>query len=66
MQLPQEWTQFEPMEQLQVAYSIAQRLGKLCRALTWGRLIAHLSPHERWEYEASYPYWLRVFLGTEE
>ena len=62
----QEWTQFEPLEQLQTAYVIAQRLGKLCRALTWGRLVASLSPDERWEYEGSYPYWLRVFLGTEE
>ena len=62
----QEWTQFAPMERLQATYIIAQRLGKLCRALTWKRLIAHLAPEERWEYEASYPYWMRVFLGTEE
>ncbi|MBV9617554.1 MAG: phosphotransferase [Ktedonobacteraceae bacterium] len=62
----QEWIQFEDMEQLQAAYTIAQRLGKLCRALTWRRLLTHLSPDERWEYETSYPYWLRVFLGTEE
>jgi hypothetical protein len=62
----QQWTQFESMEHLQVAYTLAQRLGKLCRALTWGHLLASLSPDERWEYEASYPYWLRVFLGTAE
>ncbi len=62
----QQWTQFEPMEDLRVACELAQRVGKLCRALTWGRLIARLSPDERWEYEGAYPYWLRVFLGTEE
>ncbi len=62
----QEWTRFEPMEHLQAAYTVAQRLGKLCRALTWRSLLAHLAPDERWEYETSYPYWLRVFLGTEE
>jgi hypothetical protein len=62
----QEWTQFEPMEHLQVAYTLAQRLGKLCRALTWGHLLAHLSSDERLEYETAFPYWLRVFLGTEE
>jgi len=61
-----EWTQFASMEHLQSAYTIAQHLGKLCRALTWGRLLVHLSPDERGEYETSYPYWLRVFLGTEE
>ena len=62
----QQWTQFEPIEDLRVACELAQRIGKLCRALTWGRLIASLSPDELWEYEAAYPYWLRVFLGTEE
>jgi hypothetical protein len=62
----QQWTQFEPIEHLQAAYTIAQRLGKLCRALTWRHLLAHLSPDERWEYEPVYPYWLRVFLGTEQ
>ncbi len=62
----QQWTQFEPIEDLRVACELAQRVGKLCRALTWARLIASLSPDERWEYEAAYPYWLRVFLGTEE
>jgi hypothetical protein len=62
----QQWTQFAPMELLQEACTLAQRLGKLCRALTWGHLLAHLSPDERWEYEAIYPYWLRVFSGNEE
>jgi hypothetical protein len=54
------------MEQLQAAYVIAQRLGKLCRALTWQHLIAHLAQHERWEHEATYPHWLRLFLEAVE
>lgn len=61
-----EWRQFEPLERLESAYLLAQHLGKLCRAITWGRLLAHLSPDERWQCESSYPYWLRVFLGTQE
>ncbi|GCE08248.1 phosphotransferase [Dictyobacter aurantiacus] len=62
----EEWTQFEPIERLRGAYALAQYLGKLCRALTWGRLIASLAPAERWEYAASYPFWLQVFAGLEE
>jgi aminoglycoside phosphotransferase (APT) family kinase protein len=62
----QQWTQFAPLEQLQAAYAIAQRLGKLCRALTWRRVVANLKPSERWEYEGAYPYWLQVFLRNEE
>lgn len=60
----QQWTQFEPLEQLQSAYNIAQRLGKLCRALTWGGLLINLSPDEARAYRGAFPYWLRLFLGT--
>ena len=62
----QEWTHFEPIEDLHVAYDLAQRVGKLCRALTWGRILALLSRDVRQEYATAFPYWLRVFLGTEE
>jgi len=60
------WTIYEPLERLREAFTLAVRLGKLCRALTWQRLIAQIEPSARWEYEASFPYFLRVFLGTEE
>lgn len=61
-----EWTRYEPIERLQAAYMLAQRIGKLCRALTWYRLVSQLEPSTRREHETSFPYWLRVFLGTEE
>ncbi len=60
------WTRYEPIERLREAFTLAVRLGKLCRALTWQRLIAQVEPSAKWEYEGSFPYFLRVFLGTEE
>jgi hypothetical protein len=60
------WTCYEPIERLHEAFSLAVRLGKLCRALTWQRFIAQLEPSAKWQYEGSFPYFLRVFLGTEE
>ena len=60
------WTRYEPIERLREAFAIAVRLGTLCRALTWKRLIAQVEPSAKWEYEGSFPYFLRVFLGTEE
>ena len=60
------WTCYEPIERLREAFSLAVRLGKLCRALTWQRFIAQLEPSAKWQYEGAFPYFLRVFLGTEE
>ncbi len=60
------WTYYEPIEHLREAFTLAVRLGKLCRALTWQRFIAQLEPSAKWQYEGSFPYFLRVFLGTEE
>ena len=60
------WTRFEPIERLREAYVLAQQLGKLCRALTWRRLVSDIEPGARWEYEGAFPHWLRLFLGTAE
>lgn len=60
------WTAYASMERLRAAFALAQRLGTFCRALTWYRLIAHVEPKARPEYEGSLPYWLRLFLGTVE
>jgi len=60
------WTRYAPIEQLREAFTIAHRLGALARSLTYYYLIKGLNPSMREEYEASLPYFLRVFLGTEE
>ncbi len=60
------WIRYEPIERLREAFTLAVRLGKLCRALTWQRFIAQLEPSAKWQYEDAFPYFLRVFLGTEE
>lgn len=62
----EQWTRFEPMERLREAFVLAQKLGKLCRALTYYNLIQHIEPDARWEFEGAVPYWLQVFLGTQE
>ena len=60
------WTRYKPIERLREAFALAVKLGTLCRALTWRRLTAHVEPSAKWEYSGSFPYFLRVFLGTEE
>lgn len=58
----QAWTQFAPLEQLRDAFELALRLGILCRALTWHRAVEQLEESEKWAYEGSMPYWLKMFL----
>ena len=60
------WTPYEPMERLQEAFTLALRLARLVRALSWQHVLGHLAPEERGEYADAFPYWLQVFLGTQE
>jgi len=60
------WTAFGSMEQLRKAFELAHRLGSLYRALTWYRLLSHMAPETHWMFGDAFPYFLRVFLGTEE
>ncbi len=55
------WTQFAPMPRLLEAYAPAQRLAKLCRALSWHQVVSGMEPHARWEAADSLPYWLSIF-----
>lgn len=56
------WTRFAPMESLLRAFDLAQRLGLLCRALTWHATVSSLEEAERWAYADSVPWNLRCFL----
>ncbi len=60
------WTDFTSMERLERAAALAQRLGMAHKALFWHDFVAWLPPEQRWEHEDAAPYFLRVFLGTEE
>lgn len=60
------WTEYEPMERLCEAFALALRLAKLCRALSWQHILGHLALQQRGEHANAFPYWLQVFLGTEE
>jgi hypothetical protein len=60
------WTEFEPMERLERVFTLAHRLGSLYKALTWYRLMPHAPLEARQTFEDGVPYFLRVFLGTEE
>ena len=61
-----QWTRYAPMEQLREAFTIAHRLGALQRSLTYYYLIKSLEPSMREDYEDALPYFLRVFVRTEE
>jgi hypothetical protein len=60
------WRDYAPMEHLQRAFALAQRLDSLFRAFSWYEGISQLEPGMRWMHADAVPYWLRVFLGTEE
>ena len=53
-------------ERLLAAFSIAQRLAMLSRALTWYQVISPLEERAKWEYEDAVPYWLKMFLTNRE
>jgi hypothetical protein len=56
------WTDYEPMERLREAATLADRVALLCRALTWHAFTAHAEPGARWAYADRAPYWLTLFL----
>lgn len=56
------WTRYAQMEHLRRAFDLAQRLGLLCRALTWHATVSSLEEAERWAYADTVPWNLRSFL----
>ncbi len=57
------WIRYAPMGTLLQAFDLAQRLGLLCRALTWHQTVSSLEESERWAYASSVPWNLRSFLS---
>lgn len=52
-------------EQMLAAFSIAQRLAMLSRALTWYQVVSPLEERVKWEYEDAVPYWLKMFVTNK-
>jgi hypothetical protein len=48
--------------QLRDTYAIAQKLGRICRALTWAAVVVNLPPAKRKEERDAAPGWLALFL----
>jgi hypothetical protein len=61
-----EWIAYQPMDRLQRAFELAQRLAMLCRCLTWHYVVTHMEERTRGEFEDVTAYWLRLFLRNGE
>ncbi len=58
------WRGFLSDEDLQAAFELAQRIGMVCRALTWYRLVDDLDGTLKEEYSAAVCSWLRMFFNS--
>lgn len=52
----QSWTAYESMDRLLEAFALSQRLGILCRAITWHHTVSQVEDGAKWQYEDSMPY----------
>lgn len=59
------WTRFETRANLLAAYSIAHRLGMVCRALTWHTALSTVPSSDQAEYADAVPGWLQDLLAAE-
>jgi hypothetical protein len=60
------WTRYAPREQLLEASALAQRVGMVCRALTWYRVVSQLDEPFKSEHAEAVPGWLQEFLVAED
>ena len=59
------WARFDSRENLLAAFALAQRVGMVCRALTWHMVVSHLEePFKSADADAA-PGWLHMFLAAE-
>lgn len=59
------WTRYESPEHLLRAFTLARRLGIVCRALTWHHIVSSLEEPFQSEYAEAVPGWLHDFLAAE-
>jgi hypothetical protein len=61
----EQWTRYAPLEALQRAYGLAHRIGMVCRALTWRRVLPVLEKPWKTQYGGEGAGWLKEFLDHE-
>jgi Phosphotransferase enzyme family len=59
------WACYEPHENLLAAFALAQRVGMVCRALTWHGVVSRLEEPFKSEHADAVPGWLQEFLAAE-
>jgi hypothetical protein len=59
------WTRYETPDNLHAAFDLAQRVGMVCRTLTWYRVVSSLEEPLRSEYAEAVPGWLQEVLSAE-
>jgi hypothetical protein len=59
------WTHEMPREDLREAFALAYRIGMICRALTWHRVLLALDRPLQAEYAESVSGWFQEFLSSE-
>lgn len=59
------WARYASREHLLVACELARRLGMVCRALTWHRVVSGLEEPLKGGHAEAVPGWLREFLDAE-
>ena len=59
------WTHYESRENLIAAFKLAYRVGMICRALTWYRILAGEEEPVNAEYADAVTDWLQEFLNYE-
>lgn len=57
-----QWTAFESRPRLLTAWSLAEVLGAVHHAISYGYIVSNLEPHARHELDRAVPYWLRKVL----
>jgi hypothetical protein len=62
----EHWQRLAPRNVLIAACELAQRVGMLCRALTWHRVVTSLKEPFRSEQAEAVPGWLGEFLVAED
>jgi hypothetical protein len=59
------WQEYAPLQTLRRAAGLADRVGRVCRALTWYQAVARLPEPHRSEHITSVPGWLQEYLAAE-
>jgi hypothetical protein len=59
------WMAFGSHENLVAAFRLAYRVGMVCRALTWNRVLAGAPEPYQSEHADAVPGWLQEFLGSD-